>query len=1017
MGRYLEFYAGEISPGYVNKSSDIHTIQYGNIAAFVQLLNDEFGNFELTGLENAFKLTPALNLIDQANIEGYEDYKNISTDYHRQPLFIEKSSIEEIYLYFRNDGSETVPVSIDIRQPPFENSEGEIYASATVNITHGTAGEIAFPLEVHHLSVGKLYLIIKINDSENQEVYVRTDSSGGYCNGLATSDDDYEYDEIGGDLWFRTTYGNERTFDIQSSIAVVNGVKLINLDTHVTIPAASQYGDRIDYVCLSEQGILEVLTGDVSNRPVPPDGKLSPSYLKIAQVKVIKGKSNSQDMKVDQDDSQGKYRTRSLLERVRRLEKFSKHVQDHYSPERAKYDVEPPVMYEGDDGSYNMVWDDDLQAFRLSEQNSLSKIWTFKDDTNLNLNKTSQIDHSDHTKGEVKLAMTTVERQVAGASRQRSGGSDRTVGGNVWDVEYKEFGANVFSKAYANNGATSDYPAIFTYIPAAGYLVRVGTDHHIFENVANVGCWFFKADGMVPLQQGSEYNVSGQSTYTTVYGRTFQQFIGKWGEWNHFPGTLWVTPGWYAMVFYPTPLNGNRASIIHSNTWNDAGWPIDYKNFTYFGEFSGGYPFNPWGISLTRRLNAQGHGVVLRKAVYLSKGTIQSSSISSHIGIESVTMDMNMTLPEGTSYTLEVSNDGGRNFYEMHGKVHNFAQSGGKEFVWRLNLYTSNEDNTPVLKYLDVNGFALKAELSLHQGEVLRGCLVTTPFDGYEIAKALLRMGEPKFSRWEWVRLWATGPKTKEEEEELGIKMRISIEVSDDGVEWQKTKADMSLEDFFNGSVDFSYYEGSYDEDEFNYWADTDQEIQKDTILIEPFNVKKLQSNQVDNISIDLVDGTNVINLSDTAEPGLLASMPCDLDLSNYTQLELIISSESYIEFGEMELYLFADSNFGNSGQAMPPLLGRYTLPYVENDGDTQRVIYTLDNPEDLENVRAISIGTIGDYNPIQMSFALDEINGLTTEKYPFFERFLRLRICMERPLTGVVSPTVRKIGVIPIFS
>jgi hypothetical protein len=35
MGRYLEFYAGEISPGYVNKSSDIHTIQYGNIAAFV----------------------------------------------------------------------------------------------------------------------------------------------------------------------------------------------------------------------------------------------------------------------------------------------------------------------------------------------------------------------------------------------------------------------------------------------------------------------------------------------------------------------------------------------------------------------------------------------------------------------------------------------------------------------------------------------------------------------------------------------------------------------------------------------------------------------------------------------------------------------------------------------------------------------------------------------------------------------------------------------------------------------
>jgi hypothetical protein len=192
-------------------------------------------------------------------------------------------------------------------------------------------------------------------------------------------------------------------------------------------------------------------------------------------------------MKVDQDDSQGKYRTRSLLERVRRLEKFSKHVQDHYSPERAKYDVEPPVMYEGDDGSYNMVWDDDLQAFRLSEQNSLSKIWTFKDDTNLNLNKTSQIDHSDHTKGEVKLAMTTVERQVAGASRQRSGGSDRTVGGNVWDVEYKEFGANVFSKAYANNGATSDYPAIFTYIPAAGYLVRVGTDHHIVENVANVG--------------------------------------------------------------------------------------------------------------------------------------------------------------------------------------------------------------------------------------------------------------------------------------------------------------------------------------------------------------------------------------------------------------------------------------------------------------------------------------------------------------------------------------------------
>lgn len=1039
MSHYFEGQTLEIIPGYINKSEDIHTIQSGVESAFIQLLNDEFGNFILSDEEDAFLLTPATNLINTSNENGDgSNWKNISTHHHKQPIEITKSSIRRVYLKIKNEGATTEIVTLEIRQPPFADSDGELYSTSTVTISPGENGIRYFSMELDHLPTGEYNLIIKRNNSDdNDQIYIMGDETASYSNRLAISPDAFEYDEVGGDLWFKVEYGNERTFDIVQGIAVINGEKTFTLDTHVTIDVASSLGRRKDLVCLDQDGQLIVLKGDVSNTPELPLHKYSEQYLKIAEITIYRNKSTAEQMTVNQDDTVGVYRTRSFKERIRRLEKFANYIYRYNSPERVKYNRTPPFM---DDGlSYNIVLDTEDNAYKLSDINAMSLTWDFKSNSNINLDRTANVDR-DYQAGRVTLAKT----QDLGMSAYLQ----RLVPG----IEFKDgvrYGNAVVSASYGNNSAKSTYPGVKFYSGMAeGYLVGFNNDEFMYSNVDKVACYIFKADGTL-FEKSYYVQIAGKTDVVKYYNDNLQLLTpetqpsitaygvhtNEWGVYFPFSGTKWIPQGWYHAIFVPIPSDKNKPAKITTQVWWDDSYPFTtsegktvdgktgYKRFSAFQEYSSNYPFNPGKWVTKRNYWWMQHGCFVVKPSYLPEGTIQSSPIHAYTGIKQVTIDANFTLPEKTRYKLEVSNDAGTTFYEMHGKTFEFPNDSGREFVWKITLYTSDSKVTPVLKYVAAKGYGLKAELGLVEGDVLKGCLTTTPFNGEDIAREILTMAEEKFSHWEWVRVWVTGPETEEEEEETGQKVRITIEVSEDGVEWEEAKSNIKLEDLMNDSVDFSYYEGSYDEDEYNYFANVDPEIQSNKVLTESYNAAGT-SCQTDNITVSASNGNNVITMIAGAEIGLVMYKKGPYDLSDFSQLELEVSSNTIIEDGDFELILSnADINaeypFGQSRQVLSEenIVERHSFSYVEGDNDVQRLVFNLESdPEDLAGVTYIIIRLTYDSDYSSFILRLHNLYALKTVDYPFFEKYLRIKICMERPYEGISSPSVRKVGVIPIF-
>ena len=412
MSSYYNRIEGTLNTGQTARASDIHLIQASIQDAFQRALIDICGVGVVLGEEEeALKLYPTTDHIDQSNYSDDEENSLSFGDiYLRQPIDIEKSSIETIKLYMLNYSNLNVTVYAEIRNEDF-NLVGETNAILPPTEENDFVA-IDFNFNLDHLALGKYYFVLRpvdvstidlakngdedtIYDNVFPEMFrVRYDNEGQYSNdgintedttftnniiGLEASYDGNEYlkaiylqeviapeEEIdyetnkNFDLCFEHIFSSGNTYLINNGAAIVLGEKVYPLDTHVTIDGPSTAGDRTDLVILTPDGQLHVIKGSIYNgeKQYPTDS----TGLKIAYITSFKSttKKNQKVIAIEQDDENNITRQRDILERLRRLEKKIDYQFSNNAPTRIKYNctVDPILVNNSSsddgEGTYGM---------------------------------------------------------------------------------------------------------------------------------------------------------------------------------------------------------------------------------------------------------------------------------------------------------------------------------------------------------------------------------------------------------------------------------------------------------------------------------------------------------------------------------------------------------------------------------------------------------------------------------------------------------------------------------------
>jgi hypothetical protein len=1043
--------------GEIATSQDINEIQRMIAMAFAQEIIDNEGiAFVFNDEEDAFLMTPAISntLIDQENQNG-SSWKSIEDIYLRQTLELQKSSILKYYLYIRNSANNPISSTFEIREPNLTDDEGAILGTITLQIPVDPAGSLyAIPFSIDHLPAGDYYFIAKRTNTPGVEI--RYDASGNYNHSLAESVDDYEYDEIGADLWFKIEYGNSGTFDINGAIAQLGGEKVHNLDTHATIMPGSSFGDRIDMVCLTKDGYIDIVSSDISKDPEDPD--IPFGYLKLGKIYIPQNVTDAREMKLSQDDNLGEYRLRSNLERIRRLEKHLQYVVDYNTIERIKYTVRPCDIaeYKDDNETFNIECDDG--NYILADTETVKHIWTLLDDNYIDVAKSATTDR-DHTLGTAKLVLKTITTPGKAESTTWLGGVDRDtsqlakpiMGGDRIEVWGGGSGANF----------ACFYPGLYFYCWNEGPLTYGQLDIEFYRNVDYVYYVLFKVSDNKSIGKGKPelveisqpYQIAGNPKWRQNYthymgsGVQYQEGDASPAPDGIFSGTKWITKGMYLLLLAMVPLNKSKPAECWTNTWSGKGYPPEGARYASYTVYSGWYPMKTiiadppnakrLGIIENKRNNFVMSGTLISHVAgeegtttyeYISPGMLQSSAIHTDYGIATATIDVNLNLPENTYYKLEVSNDGGNKFFRVLSRKHTFTSQTGQDFIWRLTLYSNDKTKTPTVYYDMKKGFAIKVVLGLTGGNITDGCLVTEPFDGNQIIKEVLKLYTNQFSHWQWVRVWATGPHNEEEAADEGRTLFIHIEASDDGVRWIKKVSSLYLDDFYHSSIDYSNYLGSYDEDEYNYHLDVDFDTETNTIIIDnastPFTSYDTDSITVTSEEIADKNVSKIAASMSVGAYGLLAFKNItNIDLQDEKQLHFWFACNKEMGQGNLELCLYDQDLVAEAN--IPEPFEVHPLPQIEEGiSDLTQAVFRLTSPiSELRNFKAIGIRLARNKDPkteenvLPFDLYVGAIEKISSDDFPLYERFLRFRFCMHRDVASLESPSVRKVGVVPVIT
>ena len=401
MASYYNRVQGTLETGKTARADDIHLIQSSTSRAVRDSTIDIAGaSFILGESEDALKLYATNQHTDQANLNYNEDgcWVSFYDKYLRQPIDIDKSSIESIRVQMTNDSHITTTVYAEIRDEDFE-----LVKEAHATLPKYATTDIDFYFNLNHIAIGRYYFVIRPVDIsstdlaksgdelyyDNNEQYsreeisrdyfdyligenviqneyflIKYDADGNYNRGLEASYDGSVYlnanqledgltvdsegditSENNPDLYFEEIYSSGNTYLIKdTSAAVILGEKVYPLDTHVTIDEASNSGDRTDLVTLTTDGHLVVTKGTIYTDPQNKIYPTNTAGLNIAYITTYKASKNKLPS-IEQDDENGLTRQRDILERLRRVEKKINYQVTNNSPTRIQYNCEvDPIL-------------------------------------------------------------------------------------------------------------------------------------------------------------------------------------------------------------------------------------------------------------------------------------------------------------------------------------------------------------------------------------------------------------------------------------------------------------------------------------------------------------------------------------------------------------------------------------------------------------------------------------------------------------------------------------------------
>jgi hypothetical protein len=888
-------------------------------------------------------MTPVTTIYDISNeVDTVNTWRSLHDVYVREKITPQKSSIKNLNVKLKNENPDLdIAVQFEIR-----DMDNELIGTVSQTVNRSSIeAKYQLGFELHHLAQTDYYLIAKrpdiVLDAGVLGVSIKYDSNGSYNQSMEESEDGVEYHasslSSAYDLWFSTEYAEDGTFDVTNSEAIIFGEKTHPVDTHVTIPSANEYGDRIDIVILNREGEYEVLVGDASTKPEAPEDLVENGTLKIAYVTVYQGKSKADSMILDQGDmihpNPNKIRLRSVLVRLNYVEDRQDYDMDKNAPERIIYNLASGFL-DSTTGvigaSSNIVWDGDLGAYRLSNDTTRTKKWLFKSDSGFS---STNIDHDDHENGIIQLNTSAITD--CGAFSEH--GTKREVGESKL-------------KVWKDSSRVSVYPGGIFHIDETETLKKIVIQKTFFRDVKGATLYVFKG--------GKTYNTYVEKKYLEekdlveqyvkvpeIPGAVVERSAS--GIIFSFEGTSKLTKGNYLWMLKVQPKYSDRPAYVWTNPWYSKSNP--QFNNTYV-EMYGHYPVcaHSNGHAAVKLYKRPGRGinftVITSKGARVNSGTITSDPWLPGGNIVSCKADLNITLPKGTSYLLEVSNNGGNTWTKMNSNGLLKFNSYSNSFRWKMTLYTNDISRTPKIYYDEKDGYAIKFTLNLDGGSVNDGDLVTIPFSGDDIVAKNVRV-TGKFSHWKFLRWWLN-------KNAGNITVDVESSATDGATKvYNVNKTGMDPDDL---DPDIVIWGVTEENDEYNVPCEVDEELFADTMLMDTCDVAWTPDNADVSVYLDSTYKTegsycNKFTFA-KAVTGLIAHSVVNLDLTHYEQIQVTLRDGGNPTAGQIKLRLASDTLCTETIEeiSVPAFTANNTITFLLNMAD----------PTKLANVQ--SIGIIG---------------------------------------------------------
>jgi hypothetical protein len=789
---YYNFINTSIKGGHVAESNKINDIQASADEADSQPIMDLDGSaFLLDDSEDALIMSPITNYVDihQDNGGVWQLLRDL---YIRRKLDIQKNGIYKISVYLKNTLSSDRQVVFNIFQDDFDNDYTVTpLASQEKTIpanTPGTLYDIYFNLqhlnrEYHYLEIDRSNVdgvFIEVTDRELNQVVIGE--------GLEDSPNGVDWTPQDIDLHFTEYYANTMSYDVVDAVAMIAGCKLNNLDTHVTVPSASTYADRMDMVVLQGDGTFDVIQGIPSNKPVIST-ITDPTDLIVAHLKVPQNAGSTDLIIVNQDDTTNEIRKRSQNERLRRIEKKQNWDWKFNPPVRLLTERTSNFM---DGASTGIEWVDD--HYEITSKTKDDYRDTYKTNTGINTAQTS-LDHSNHTDGIVKLPVigsVTDDWELTYYTVSPQVGADPP----VVEARGAYFRSSSEDSRFIYNVFYS--PKTFSFNKLTLALGRLENSSGVYLRVID-----YNTDKLV---KDSQILTTANYHNTTRGNNAWQDF--------HFSSQVTLQKGRkYRILIIAIPTSGKCSEIYipcyNSNRPNALAVKAHVEN-RYLT-----YPHNI-GYMNPKYYDVRSYFIPMKFDThtvnrYASSAWLVSNNHHALGNIGKVTPKINIDLDDNTGFTLQVSNDGGASFHTVTGSSYTFGTVGA-DFIYKIQLTSADGKGTPIIQYDDGDAYAVDFMFDLSTGgtPINDGILITTPFNMAQLCKDYFGVTRDIFSHLEWLL-------TRFDAKEGTVS--IDIQKSDNGTDWSNWMTGLNAE-FVNMNIDYNEYDDAVDPLERNLYCD-----------------------------------------------------------------------------------------------------------------------------------------------------------------------------------------------------